>query len=165
MPVMITPEARPPIFRDTKTSFAVTQLQAKDISEQSLAKFLDGRNSDILGCSATYVEQTLQTLTLATSARVLHIHMHPRMPKLSLLEEMVLQNPDLTVLGCNLDRVAFGLFLDAEGTRVTNFVDLHSLRGRGERSALKTYHILLGGEPSLHVEIVNAVFGEVPEDE
>ena len=149
------------LFKQSYPLIPVTTVHARDIERDTLLTFLQtGSSKGAIGVSAIYGRRcAITSIAFATLASALVIQFGKQHGKraLTLIKDCILINPHYTKYAFKMDTFALSLFTDLS-LRISDAVDLLSLRPTGDRHSLETLMKVLGGELKLHRENVKTLF-------
>ena len=149
------------LFKQSFPPIHVTTVDERAIERETLLTFLHSDPSEgTIGVSAIYGQRCAITsiaFSTLTSALVVQFSKLRAWRAWKLVKECILTNPRYTKYAFKMDTFALSLFTDAS-QRISNAVDLLSLKLTDNRHSLGTLMEVMGGEPKLHREKVKTLF-------
>ena len=149
------------LFKRSFPSILVTTVDERLLEKEILLSFLrTDTNEGRIGVSAIYGKRCATTaIAFATRTSTLVIQPSSKVDRRArrLLKTCILNNSCYTKCAFKMDTLALSLFTDLS-LRISNAVDLLSLRITRERDSLETLFSVMGGEANLHRRNVKNLF-------
>ena len=148
------------LFKQSFPPIFVTTVDEKLLEEEILLPFLADSDKGRIGVSAIYGKRcAITSIAFATlrSSLVIHFSKQPGRRALELIKDHVLDDSRYTKYAFKMDAFALSLFADLS-LRISNAVDLLSLKRRNGRHSLERFWGVMGGEHKLHKDNVKGLF-------
>ena len=149
------------LFKQSYAPIHVTTVDERVMERDTLLIFLlTVPTEGTIGVSAIYGQRCAMTsiaFATVTSALVIRFAKQHERRALTLIKECIFNNPHYTKYAFKMDTFALSLFTDLS-LRISDAVDLLSMRLTGNRHSLETLMGVMGGEPKLHKENVKTLF-------
>ena len=149
------------LFKQSSPPILVTTVDERVLEKEILLSFLrTDTNEGRIGVSAIYGKRCVITaIAFATRMTSLVIHFSKQHGRraLELIKDCILVNTRYTKYAFKLDTFALSLFTDLS-LRISNAVDLLSLKTKGNRHSLDRVLGVMGGEHKLNKRKVKNLF-------
>jgi len=149
------------LFKQSFPPISITTVDERVIEKDILLSFLrTDSNEERIGVSAIYGKRcAITSIAFATLTSSLVVHFSKRHGRraLELIKDCILDNSRYTKYAFKMDTFALSLFTDLS-LRISNAVDLLSLKPKGNRHSLERVLGVMGGEHILHKQNVKDLF-------
>ena len=149
------------LFKQSFPSIFVTTVDERLLEKEIILSFLrTDTNEGRIGVSAIYGKRCATTaIAFATRTSTLVIQFSKQADRRirRLLMACILNDPRYTKCAFKMDTLALSLFTD-KSLRISNAIDLLSLRTAHKRHSLEALFAIMGGEANLHRDSVKNLF-------